>query len=425
MTGGYTIGSGSEEQRLIGQSGKRVGTSVARAQLWTKDFIVGIGLNLAMSMFFYLLMTSMAGFAVARFSAGEAAAGFASSAFVLGAVAARVLTGKYLDFIGRRKLLIITMTVSVLASVAYLAADSLTLLLILRIVHGIAFGAGNTAIMTAIQSVIPASRRGEGTGYFGTATTLSTALGPYLGVVIPRRFDFGMLFIASAVMSLVALVLCILISLPKQELSDYQRRTKWHLKIGTLFDRDGLRIGSVMLLAGTAYAAALVFLAGYAAEHGVASAASAFFVAFAAASLVARLFVGRLQDAFGDNIVIFPVFAADIIGNILLAQWPTTPGIILAGVAIGLGFGSLLPCLQAITVKSVPMSRVPVATASFFFLLDAGSGVGPVVLGFLYPFTGGSGMFLVCAGLVVLAVLTYTLVHGRRRGGRPGHEYRS
>ncbi|UVI37389.1 MFS transporter [Brevibacterium spongiae] len=396
---------------------------MAQAKLWTKDFIVGIGLNLSMSMVFYLLMTSMAGYAVARFSAGEAAAGFASSSFVIGAVIARVLTGKYLDFIGRRTLLIITMAVSVLASLAYLAADGLTLLIVLRIIHGIAFGAGNTAIMTAIQSIIPSSRRGEGTGYFGTATTLSTALGPYLGVIIPREFDFAMLFIASAIMSVIALIACVLIRLPTQELSDYQRRTKWHLKLGTLVDRDGLRIGSVMLLAGTAYAAALVFLAGYAAEHGVASAASLFFVAFAVSSLIARLFVGRLQDVFGDNAVIFPVFICDIAGNVLLALWPTMTGIVLAGVLIGLGFGSLMPCMQAITVNSVPMSRVPVATASFFLLLDAGSGIGPVVLGFLYSLTGGNGMFLVCAGLVVAAIVVYVMVHGRRRGGRPGREY--
>lgn len=398
---------------------------MAGVQLWTKDFIVGIGLNLAMSMVFYLLMTSMAGYAAARFSAGEAAAGFASSSFVVGAVVARVLTGKYLDFIGRRALLIITMSVSVLASVAYLAADTLVLLLIVRIVHGIAFGAGNTAIMTAIQSVIPAARRGEGTGYFGTATTLSTALGPYLGVVIPRAFDFPMLFVASAIMSVIALILCVAIKLPKQELTDHQRRSKWHLKPSTLVDRDGLRIGSIMLLAGIAYAAALVFLAGYAAEHGVASAASLFFVAFAAASLVARLFVGRIQDALGDNIVIVPVFVFNIAGNVLLAVWPTMAGIIIAGVFVGFGFGSLMPCLQAITVKSVPMARVPVATSSFFLLLDSGSGIGPIILGAIRPLTGGRGMFLLCAGLVIAAMVVYFVVHGRRRGGTPGSEFRS
>ncbi|WP_193095413.1 MFS transporter [Brevibacterium sp. FME17] len=396
---------------------------MARAQLWTKDFVVGIGLNLSMSMVFYLLMTSMAGYAVARFSAGEAAAGFASSSFVVGAVVARVLTGKYLDFIGRRKLLIITMAISILASVAYIFADTLVWLLAIRIIHGIAFGAGNTAIMTAIQSVIPSSRRGEGTGYFGTATTLSTALGPYLGVVLPRAYDFPMLFAASAFMSLVAFILCFIIKLPKQELSDYQRRSKWHLKLSTLVDPAGLRIGSIMLVVGTAYAAALVFLAGYAEDNGVASAASLFFVAFAAASLVARLFVGRLQDVLGDNFVIYPVFIFNLIGNILLAMWPTMTGIILAGVFVGLGFGSLMPCMQAIAVKSVPMSRVAVATSSFFLLLDAGSGIGPIILGAIMPLTGGNGMFMLCAGLVVLGMIVYTFVHGRHRGGRPGREY--
>ena len=184
-----------------------------------------------------------------------------------------------------------------------------------------------------------------------------------------------MLFAASAFMSLVAFILCFIIKLPKQELSDYQRRSKWHLKLSTLVDPAGLRIGSIMLVVGTAYAAALVFLAGYAEDNGVASAASLFFVAFAAASLVARLFVARLQDVLGDNFVIYPVFIFNLIGNILLAMWPTMTGIILAGVFVGLGFGSLMPCMQAIAVKSVPMSRVAVATSSFFLLLTRSASV--------------------------------------------------
>src|SRR5699024_6295012 len=138
-------------------------------------------------------------------------------------------------------------------------------------------------------------------------TTPSTALGPYLGVVLPREFDFAMLFLASAVMSVIALLSCILIRLPAQEISAYHRRTNWHLKPATLVEPHGLRIGSARLLPGAAHAAALVFLAGYAAEHGVAPAASLFFVAFAVASLVARLLGGRLQDTLGDNAVIFPV----------------------------------------------------------------------------------------------------------------------
>src|SRR5690606_11582598 len=94
-TGPRNRGEPANVSLFPADSRKRDRIPVARAKLWTKDFIVGIGLNLTMSMVFYLLMTSMAGYAVARFSAGEAAAGFASSSFVVGAVIARVLTGKY------------------------------------------------------------------------------------------------------------------------------------------------------------------------------------------------------------------------------------------------------------------------------------------------------------------------------------------
>ncbi len=395
---------------------------MARAQLWTKDFIVGICLNLAMSMVFYLLMTSMAGYAIARFSAGQAAAGFASSSFIVGAVVARVLTGKYLDFIGRRKLLVISMAVFVLASLAYIAADTLALLIVIRLIHGVAFGAGNTAIMTAIQSVIPSSRRGEGTGYFGTATTLSTALGPYLGVLLPHEFDYTVLFMASAFMSAVSLILCFFLDLPKQELSEAQRAAKWHLHPRTLVDRDGLRIADHAhrrrrVRRGTRLPRRLC--------RGERRARCGLTVLHRLRGRLARGQALRRPDPgrYGDNIVIYPSLALNAAGNVLLAMWPTTAGIVAAGVLIGFGFGSLMPSAQTITVKSVPMSRVPVATASFFLLLDAGSGIGPIVLGALMPLTGGSGMFLLCAGLVLVSMLVYTAVHGRGRGGRPGREF--
>ena len=50
------------------------------AKLWTKNFILAIVVNLFISMVFYLLMTTMALYAVDRFQASDTAAGFASSA---------------------------------------------------------------------------------------------------------------------------------------------------------------------------------------------------------------------------------------------------------------------------------------------------------------------------------------------------------
>src|SRR6185312_3806394 len=81
------------------------------AKLWTKNFFLAIVVNLFISMVFYLLMTTMALYAVDRFQASDTAAGFASSAFVLGSVIARIFAGRLLDIVGRRRLILVTMAI--------------------------------------------------------------------------------------------------------------------------------------------------------------------------------------------------------------------------------------------------------------------------------------------------------------------------
>lgn len=131
---------------------------MAEPRLWSKDFTVAIIAAVFLSFVFYLLITTMAGYAVIRFAASDSAAGLASSSFVLGAVAARMFVGTMLDTLGRYRVLITAFTLSAVAGALYLPADSLPLLLAVRFVHGAVFGAGHTAIMAAVQDIIPPSR---------------------------------------------------------------------------------------------------------------------------------------------------------------------------------------------------------------------------------------------------------------------------
>lgn len=98
---------------------------------------------------------------------------------------------------------------------------------------------------------------------------------------------------------------------------------------------------------------------------------------------------------------------------VLIGLATTTALIVLAGVLIGLGFGCLLPMMQAILINQVPATRVGVATSTFYLLLDTGSGLGPVLLGLIVGVTGFSTMFLLSTVLVVAAGAAYALFHGR------------
>jgi MFS family permease len=76
-----------------------------RDKIWTKDFIFLVLSNFFVSLTFYLLMTSMAVYAVKQFHATESRAGLAASVFIIGALFARIYAGKFIDVIGRKKMI--------------------------------------------------------------------------------------------------------------------------------------------------------------------------------------------------------------------------------------------------------------------------------------------------------------------------------
>lgn len=381
--------------------------------LWTKDFTLATIANFFVSFVFYLLIPTMALYAVNAFGASDTAAGLASSSFVIGAVVGRIFTGKYLDFVGRRRLVIISLGIYVALGLAYVLADGLPLFVALRTVHGFGFGTSATVIAASVMSMIPPARRAEGTGYFGISGTIATAIGPLLALTIADRFSYDALFITASVVALLALLVALTITFPEREVSQAERESKWSLSLGTLVDAHTVPVASIMLLAGFAYSGVLSFLANYAQQADLVSSASLFFLVYAIAVFISRLFIGRIQDRRGDNIVIYPIFASFVAGFVMLGVSSQAWHILLAAVFMGFGFGALMPALQSVITAKSPLPRVGLATATFFLMLDIGTGIGPIVLGLAIPHLGYQGMYFLLAGIIVVAAALYAAVHGR------------
>ncbi|GHD43552.1 MFS transporter [Mycetocola manganoxydans] len=383
-------------------------------ELWTPAFLLAILVNFFLAIVFYTLMTTMALYAVDRFGASDTAAGLSSSTFIIGALIARIFAGKFLDFVGRRRMLILALAAYVIAGFLYIPADNLVLLLVVRTIHGIAFGAASTSISASVMGLIPAHRRGEGTGYFGISTTLATAIGPFLAVVLVDVSSYDVLFALCTACAAVGLIFSLFLKLPERTPSALEVADKWKFRARDLFEPAALTIGAVMFVAAIGYSGVLAFLNSFAQAENMVAAASAFFLIYAAVVLLSRFFVGRIQDRFGDNAVVYPTLISFAIGLALLGFSPN--GFVLASSAvfIGFGFGALMPCAQAIAVTMAPPHRIGVATSTFFLMLDAGIGFGPLVLGSLLPVTGFHGMYGFLAIVVVLAAVLYHFVHGQR-----------
>ena len=76
-------------------------SAAAQARLWTKDFTLGTAVNFLLMVNYYGLMVVVADYAMKTYDAPAATAGLAASIFIIGALAARLVSGRIMDKVGR------------------------------------------------------------------------------------------------------------------------------------------------------------------------------------------------------------------------------------------------------------------------------------------------------------------------------------
>ncbi|WP_225753303.1 MFS transporter [Actinotalea sp. Marseille-Q4924] len=378
-------------------------------RIWTRDVVLATAVSMCVAFVFFLLTVVMAGYAGERLGASDGVAGAAVGLFVLGALLARPVAGPLVARLGTRPVLLGGLALYLLAGLAYLPADRVELLLLVRVVHGMGMGIAHTAVTTTVMTALPATRRAEGTGYFSAGSNVGAALGPLVALTLGRTAGHEAVFWLAAAVSALALLLALPVRgpgrMPPAAGSAWTPRRLVEVRV--------VPIASVMLLVGAAFAGVLTYLGPYADERGLTAAASLFFLVHAAAAVVSRPLAGRLHDRRGENVVLYPAFVSMAAGAVLLAVATTPTALLVAAACFGLGMGTLQSSAQAVAVSLVEPARVGVATSTFFLLLDLGTGAAPLVLGLVVAGVGYGPMYLGLAGLLLLAGLQYHLLHGR------------
>lgn len=392
-----------------------------RDKLWTKDFVMVSTSNFLLFISFYMLMVTMAMYSIEQFRASNSIAGLASSIFVLGAVLVRPFAGNLIEKIGRKRLLVIGLVIFLLGAIAYFPITSIGWLLFFRFIHGFAFGIATTATGTIVVDVIPASRRGEGMGYFATSTNLAMAIGPFAGMIIMQFLEPKMIFVATTAFAIIALLTTIFVKVPKQpttprEKATKDKTTKKKVHIGDFFEKTALPIAIFMLIVGLANSSILSFINAYAVEINLVEVASFFFVMYAVFLLMSRPFTGKLYDLKGENSVMYPSIALFGIGLLVLSQANNAFLLLIAGGIIGVGFGTLQSSAQTIVVSQVAHHRVGLATSTFYTFYDLGMGVGPFLLGYLVEITGFRGLYIAMAAIAFISLPIYHYLHGKSAG---------
>jgi len=135
---------------------------------------------------------------------------------------------------------------------------------------------------------------------------------------------------------------------------------------------------------------------------------------------VMRSYLGKLQDRRGDNSVIYFGLVFFVISFIVLSLSTANWHVVVAGVLAGLGYGTLMPAVQAVSVGVVDKSEFGSAFSTLFLFVDLGFGFGPVILGAVVSAIGYGSMYAVLAGVGVIAGIYYLFTHARTERAKHG-----
>ena len=179
------------------------------------------------------------------------------------------------------------------------------------------------------------------------------------------------------------------------------------LRLRTFIETTALPISFIGFLGAIGFASIMSFIGTYSEVIDLAFAGSIFFIVYSLACLVFRPLFGILLDRYGNHVVMFPVLFAMITGFMAIALADSSFTLLLGAVLVGTGYGSIPSAGQAIAVQKVKPNRFSLATSTLYMSLDAGSGVGPYLLGMIVPVYGFRSVYVCASLLAVVALIFY------------------
>jgi MFS family permease len=338
---------------------------------------------------------------------GGVAIGLAVGSFALAAGVLRPFAGRLGDHKGRRLLVVGGSAVFALAALSYVAATTLALLVLARVVAGVGEAAMWVGSATTSQDLAPPDRRAEAASYYSVALYLGMALGPALGEALVRGPGYDTLWIVTALLAFGA---CLLgTQTPKQVGPTRAER-------GPLLQREAFAPGLVLLLGLIPFVGFSAFLPVYADHVGMDDVGPVFAV-FAVGVLGIRIFGARIPDRLGVRRLGSIALVASTLGVCIPAAWASEAAVWAATVPFAVGSALLFPALFAAAIGSVPEDERGRAVGTFSIFFDLAGGVGVPLLGIVVSAAGTRWAFAVGAlcGLAALVLLRRTV------GAAPAH----
>ena len=351
-------------------------------RLWTREFILYLGLTIFSFLFMSMNNPIIPVYIAGKFECSTTEVGLITNAFIMSAMVARPFAGYAIDRWGRRWMLFGALVGYLLGNFSLLLPLSITSLLIIRILVGLPFSIITNVLSTLASDIVPESRRSESMSYFAIVSTLvGAALASNFGLMLYGDGNYIRSFAVSGIIPILGMI--ILFSMRFIDIRD----PKAVFSFKSLFEGKVIWLALVQCLGWSGASSALTYSPLYAQSAGFTH--FGFFYVLYGMGLISSRFLTKLTyEKKGPKTTGTLALVSLITGYALIGIIHTEAGLWAGGLFLGTGYGLLNSALLAMAMHLVRPERRGACSATMFFGQDAGISLGSIFLGKIIDTTG-------------------------------------
>ena len=335
-----------------------------------------------------ILLTPL--FARGPLGADPAGVGIAVGAFSVTALVLRPWSGRESDRRGRRPLLVAGAVLSAAAILAHMVVTDLWVLIVLRLVLGVAEALFFVAGFAMLADLAPRGREGEALRFNSLALYLGIAFGPLLGELLLDTGGFPVAWIWAAALSLAAALLALRLPVTGQ-VPGADPGPMVLIHRGVVWQSAGLFTGVV------AMAGFLAFVAIYGRDDLAMPNTGPVLLLFGLIVVGCRIVFAKLPDRVPPFRLAAAALALIAGGMVTTGLVATVQGLFAGAAVMAVGVAFVTPAFFAAIARGLEPSERGVAFGTVSIFLDLAFGGGPVLLGLIVGAANIPSAFLLAA----------------------------
>ncbi|WP_084099527.1 MFS transporter [Demequina sp. NBRC 110051] len=371
---------------------------------FTSVFVAYLFINLGLN-FSDVLMSPFA----QALGASPVVIGAVVSAFAIGALVFKLVSGPAIDAFRRKYVLMAAIVVIGASFFGYAMTQDIQVLMGFRVLQGIGQAFTATTCITLAADALPRERIASGLGIFAVAMGAGHMVGEPLALKIYEATSFRFTFLAAVGIMAVAMVAAVNIrTVPV-------KKRPFRLSVRGAIAAEALPPAALQLLFMLAWSCVNAFVVVVGLERGMGTDVGYFATVYGLGIFIAAPLGGRLIDRFG-YVMLLPMMASFGVSLYLISVSSSLPVLLVAAAFAAFGYGAAGPVVRSMAMNVVPRNRRGAASSTFYLGSDVGQLAGPVLGGLLATTFGYATMFAVLpVYLILAAVVLIALLPALRR----------